>query len=188
MRRVKTARSLVFVGVGAVDLDAFGIQDADDIRIADGDKVVLSALFVQKALPVRPIRSIGDSGDRLPIQGCANTDAPQTSRSVVSVRDGGALFDSSVTIRDVDASMQTAKTIPEIFERMMHDREFDVSELGLTFYLRTFGDDSSQKACGASSGPTGLVARVDDREQGEGTVSKFSCAPGDYAELRERSS
>jgi hypothetical protein len=53
-----------------------------------------------------------------------------------------ALFDRSVTVRGVDVSMETARTIPEIFERMMRGREFDVSELGLTFYLRTFGEDS----------------------------------------------
>jgi 4,5-dihydroxyphthalate decarboxylase len=40
--------------------------------------------------------------------------------------------------------MHTAATLPEIFERMMRGREFDVSELGMTFYLRMLdgGDDS----------------------------------------------
>jgi hypothetical protein len=45
-----------------------------------------------------------------------------------------ALFDGTV---GVDATMRTAATLPEIFRRMMSDHEFDVSELGLTFYLRT---------------------------------------------------
>lgn len=53
-----------------------------------------------------------------------------------------ALFDGSVTVDGVDVSMQTAQTIPEIFSRMMRDHEFDVSELGMTFYLRTLTDDS----------------------------------------------
>jgi hypothetical protein len=53
-----------------------------------------------------------------------------------------ALFDGSVTVQGVDVCMETARTIPEIFERMMVDQEFDVSELGLTFYLRTFAEDS----------------------------------------------
>jgi len=53
-----------------------------------------------------------------------------------------ALFDGSVTVDGVDVAMETAATIPEIFQRMMRDREFDVAELGLTFYLRTFGDAS----------------------------------------------
>lgn len=53
-----------------------------------------------------------------------------------------ALFDGSVTVEGAHVSMETARTIPENFERMMRDREFDVSELGLTFYLRTFGADS----------------------------------------------
>ena len=53
-----------------------------------------------------------------------------------------ALFDGSVTVEGVDVCMETARTIPEIFERMMVNQEFDVSELGLTFYLRTFAEDS----------------------------------------------
>ena len=55
-----------------------------------------------------------------------------------------ALFDGSVTVDGVDASMHTAATLPEIFRRMMRGREFDVSELGLTFYMRMLdgGDDS----------------------------------------------
>jgi hypothetical protein len=55
-----------------------------------------------------------------------------------------ALFDGSVTVDGTDTTMHTAATLPEIFERMMRGREFDVSELGLTFYLRMLdgGDDS----------------------------------------------
>jgi 4,5-dihydroxyphthalate decarboxylase len=55
-----------------------------------------------------------------------------------------ALFDGSVTVDGVDTTMHTAATLPEIFERMMRGREFDVSELGMTFYLRMrdSGDDS----------------------------------------------
>ncbi|WP_232066529.1 phosphate/phosphite/phosphonate ABC transporter substrate-binding protein [Mycobacterium parmense] len=53
-----------------------------------------------------------------------------------------ALFDASVTVDGADVEMRTARTIPEIFERMMRGHEFDVAELGLTFYLRTFGADS----------------------------------------------
>ena len=55
-----------------------------------------------------------------------------------------ALFDGSVAIDGVASTMHTADTLPEIFERMMRRREFDVSELGLTFHLRMLdgGDDS----------------------------------------------
>jgi hypothetical protein len=53
-----------------------------------------------------------------------------------------ALFDRSVTVKGVDVSMETGRAIPEILERMMRGREFDVSELGLTSYLRTFAEDS----------------------------------------------
>ncbi|HVQ98984.1 MAG TPA: 4,5-dihydroxyphthalate decarboxylase [Mycobacterium sp.] len=53
-----------------------------------------------------------------------------------------ALFDGSIGIDGIEASFVTAPTIPEIFQRMMRDREFDVAELGLTFYLRTLDADS----------------------------------------------
>jgi 4,5-dihydroxyphthalate decarboxylase len=53
-----------------------------------------------------------------------------------------ALFDGTVTIDDVEAEMHTAPTLPEIFEPMLRRNEFDVSELGLTFYLRTLDHNS----------------------------------------------
>ena len=53
-----------------------------------------------------------------------------------------ALFDKSITIDGVDATWKSATTIPEIFQRMMRDRDFDFAELGLTFYLRTLDLDS----------------------------------------------
>lgn len=48
-----------------------------------------------------------------------------------------ALFDGTVKIEGVAASFESADTVSEIFERMLRQRAFDVSELGLTFYLRT---------------------------------------------------
>lgn len=55
-----------------------------------------------------------------------------------------ALFDGSVTVEGEDTTMHTAATLPEIFQRAMQGNEFDVSELGMTFYLRMLdaGDDS----------------------------------------------
>jgi 4,5-dihydroxyphthalate decarboxylase len=55
-----------------------------------------------------------------------------------------ALFDGSVAVDGTESTMHTAATLPEIFQRMMQGREFDVSELGMTFYLRMLdvGDDS----------------------------------------------
>ena len=55
-----------------------------------------------------------------------------------------ALFDGSVTVEGADVAMDTAATLPEIFERTVVDHQFDISELGLTFYLRMLdsGDDS----------------------------------------------
>ena len=55
-----------------------------------------------------------------------------------------ALFDDSVSLDGAAFAMHTAGTLPEIFERMMRQREFVVSELGLTFHLRVLdgGDDS----------------------------------------------
>ncbi|MBS1895303.1 MAG: 4,5-dihydroxyphthalate decarboxylase [Actinobacteria bacterium] len=48
-----------------------------------------------------------------------------------------ALFDGQVTIDGVAAEFESAGIISETFESMVRDQAFDVSELGLTFYLRT---------------------------------------------------
>lgn len=48
-----------------------------------------------------------------------------------------ALFDGSVGVEGAALTMRTGPTLPDIFERMVRHREFDVAELGLTFYLRT---------------------------------------------------
>ena len=53
-----------------------------------------------------------------------------------------ALFDGSVGVDGAAVTMRAGRTLPEIFERMMVQREFDVSELGWTFYLRGFGPDT----------------------------------------------
>lgn len=52
-----------------------------------------------------------------------------------------ALTDGTVKIDGVDASFTSARIVSEIFERMIRQREFDVSELGLTYYLRTLDFD-----------------------------------------------
>src|SRR5438067_915609 len=46
------------------------------------------------------------------------------------------LFDGSVTFDGAGVTMETAATLPEIFDRLIRADEFDVAELGLTFYLR----------------------------------------------------
>lgn len=48
-----------------------------------------------------------------------------------------ALFDGTVTIAGVDATFQTARIVTDIFKRMIVNQEFDVAELGWTYYLRT---------------------------------------------------
>lgn len=57
-----------------------------------------------------------------------------------------ALFDGDVQIEGVTTEMRTARTIPEIFRRLLRDQEFDVSELGMIFYLRTFSPESAYVA------------------------------------------
>lgn len=47
------------------------------------------------------------------------------------------LLDGETKPRGFAAEFSSAATIPEIFGRMMRNREYDVSELGWTFYLRT---------------------------------------------------
>ncbi|MEU2931093.1 4,5-dihydroxyphthalate decarboxylase [Streptomyces sp. NPDC007251] len=46
------------------------------------------------------------------------------------------LFDGSVSTDGIDVTMETATTLPSIFERLIRRNEFDIAELGLTFYLR----------------------------------------------------
>ena len=52
-----------------------------------------------------------------------------------------ALMDGTVKIDGVDASFHTARIVPEIFGRMIRERAYDVSELGLTYFLRTMDFD-----------------------------------------------
>ena len=55
-----------------------------------------------------------------------------------------ALANGTVRIKGVDSTFHSAKIVTEIFEAMVKDRAFDVSELGLTYFLRAIesGDDS----------------------------------------------
>jgi hypothetical protein len=53
------------------------------------------------------------------------------------------LADGTVKIDGVDATFQTARIVPEIFEAMIRQRAYDVSELGMTYFLRTFEDGES---------------------------------------------
>jgi hypothetical protein len=52
-----------------------------------------------------------------------------------------ALTDGTVKIDGVDPTFASDAIVSEIFERTVRKREFDVSELGLTFYLRTLDLD-----------------------------------------------
>ncbi|QWF79331.1 4,5-dihydroxyphthalate decarboxylase [Amycolatopsis sp. CA-230715] len=51
-----------------------------------------------------------------------------------------ALVDGTVAIEGVDASFETAPLVSDVFERMVRG-DFDVAELGLTYFLRTFDLD-----------------------------------------------
>ena len=53
------------------------------------------------------------------------------------------LTDGTVKIPGVDATFHSAPIVTEIFRGMIADGCFDVSELGLTYYLRTFKDGQS---------------------------------------------
>lgn len=52
------------------------------------------------------------------------------------------LFDGRVTIDGVDAALSTAPLISDIFQRMVQG-ELDISEFGLTYFLRTFDLEDS---------------------------------------------
>ena len=51
------------------------------------------------------------------------------------------LSDGTIKIDDVDASFHGGRIVTEIFSNMIRDRAYDVSELGLTYFLRTFDFD-----------------------------------------------
>lgn len=50
------------------------------------------------------------------------------------------LMDGSIAIDGVNARYHTARIVPEIFEAMLRDRAYDVSELGMTYFLRAIDD------------------------------------------------
>ena len=52
-----------------------------------------------------------------------------------------ALVDGSVRINGIDTTFHSARIVTEIFERMIRRREFDVSEVGMTYFLRTMDFD-----------------------------------------------
>lgn len=54
-----------------------------------------------------------------------------------------ALSEGRLAIEGVEARFHTARIVTEIFEGMIRRRAFDVSELGLTYFLRTFADGPS---------------------------------------------
>ncbi len=47
------------------------------------------------------------------------------------------LADGTVKIDGADAAFHSARIVPEIFEAMIRQRAYDVSELGMTYFLRT---------------------------------------------------
>lgn len=47
-----------------------------------------------------------------------------------------ALFDGSVTVDGFDATFSSRRTLPDVFKSLL-DGTFDVSEFGMTFYLRS---------------------------------------------------
>jgi 4,5-dihydroxyphthalate decarboxylase len=51
-----------------------------------------------------------------------------------------ALFDGTVTVEGMEATFETAPLVSDIFQRMVQG-EFDVAELGLTYFLRTLDLD-----------------------------------------------
>ena len=53
------------------------------------------------------------------------------------------LADGTVKISGADAAFHSARIVPEIFEAMICRRAYDVSELGMTYFLRTFSDGES---------------------------------------------
>lgn len=53
------------------------------------------------------------------------------------------LAEGAVRIDGVEATFHSARIVTQIFERMIRGRAFDVSELGMTYFLRTFENGKS---------------------------------------------
>ena len=53
------------------------------------------------------------------------------------------LKEGTVKIEGVDATFHGARIVTELFEAMIRQRAYDVSELGVTYFLRTFEDGAS---------------------------------------------
>jgi 4,5-dihydroxyphthalate decarboxylase len=53
-----------------------------------------------------------------------------------------ALFNGTVRFDGIDTQFESANLISDIFQKMVREQAFDVSELGLTFYLRTLAQDN----------------------------------------------
>jgi hypothetical protein len=51
------------------------------------------------------------------------------------------LADGSVKIEGADVAFHSTRIVPEIFEAMIRRRAYDVSELGMTYFLRTFDEE-----------------------------------------------
>jgi len=51
------------------------------------------------------------------------------------------LANGTVKIEGVDATFHSACIVPEVFETMIRRRSYDVSELGLTYFLCTFDEE-----------------------------------------------
>jgi 4,5-dihydroxyphthalate decarboxylase len=56
---------------------------------------------------------------------------------------GKLLRDGTVKIEGVDAAFHSGRIVTDIFEAMIRRRAYDVSELGMTYFLRTFRDGES---------------------------------------------
>ena len=52
-----------------------------------------------------------------------------------------ALADGTIAIEGVNAKFHTVRIVTEIFEAMIARRAYDVSKLGMTYFLRTFDED-----------------------------------------------
>ncbi len=52
-----------------------------------------------------------------------------------------ALRDGMVKIDGVDATYHTGRIVTDVFERMVKDRAYDVSDLGISYFLRTMDFD-----------------------------------------------
>ena len=76
-----------------------------------------------------------------------------------------ALFDGRIKPENLTLDMWSTRQVGEIMERMVQHRQFDVSELGITYYIRSLELlDRARHHTGGAATKTGIMVGLGERE------------------------